>query len=175
MAETWDLCMENTVRKLAYGTIAGGLAALILFRARRMPTRALCLWHFFLEKRSVSHTPCRGGGAPHMTLARRSSQARRGRGRRSPGWARAWAWAWATRTASMSSTPSQRRGRRNRGRGALDRAHLYCGCAGARTDTVPSRAIGRDGRREVWRVIVRAVGSCRHSRCGRPHERPRAV
>ena len=36
VAETWDLCMENTVRKLAYGTLAGGLAALILFRARQL-------------------------------------------------------------------------------------------------------------------------------------------
>ena len=33
VAETWDLCIENTVRKLAYGTIAGGLAAMILFRS----------------------------------------------------------------------------------------------------------------------------------------------
>ena len=28
--------LENTVRKLAYGTLAGGLAALILFRARQL-------------------------------------------------------------------------------------------------------------------------------------------
>ena len=33
VADTWDLCIENTVRKLAYGTLAGGLAAFILFRA----------------------------------------------------------------------------------------------------------------------------------------------
>lgn len=33
VAETWDLCIENTVRKLAYGTITAGLAAVILFRS----------------------------------------------------------------------------------------------------------------------------------------------
>jgi hypothetical protein len=32
VAETWDSCIENTIRKLAYGTLAGGLAAMILFR-----------------------------------------------------------------------------------------------------------------------------------------------
>jgi hypothetical protein len=32
VAETWDACIENTVRKLAYGALAGGLAAMILFR-----------------------------------------------------------------------------------------------------------------------------------------------
>eukprot|EP00324_Dicrateria_rotunda_P005743 CAMPEP_0206154278 /NCGR_PEP_ID=MMETSP1474-20131121/1259_1 /ASSEMBLY_ACC=CAM_ASM_001110 /TAXON_ID=97495 /ORGANISM="Imantonia sp., Strain RCC918" /LENGTH=79 /DNA_ID=CAMNT_0053552425 /DNA_START=22 /DNA_END=261 /DNA_ORIENTATION=+ len=33
VAETWDTCIENTIRKLAYGTLGGGLAAMILFRA----------------------------------------------------------------------------------------------------------------------------------------------
>ncbi|KOO28198.1 hypothetical protein Ctob_000828 [Chrysochromulina tobinii] len=33
VAETWDKCIENTVLKLAYGTLAGGLAAMILFRS----------------------------------------------------------------------------------------------------------------------------------------------
>lgn len=33
VAETWDLCIENTIKKLAYGTLAGGLAAMILFRS----------------------------------------------------------------------------------------------------------------------------------------------
>lgn len=33
--ETWDKCAENTLLKLAYGTIAGGVAAMILFRASR--------------------------------------------------------------------------------------------------------------------------------------------
>ena len=37
VAETWDLCIENTVRKLAYGALAGGLAAMILFRM--LPTK----------------------------------------------------------------------------------------------------------------------------------------
>ena len=36
VTETWDFCIENTVRKLAYGTLAGGLAAMILFRAYNM-------------------------------------------------------------------------------------------------------------------------------------------
>lgn len=33
VAEQWDSCIENTVRKLAYGALSGGLAAIILFRA----------------------------------------------------------------------------------------------------------------------------------------------
>ena len=33
VAETWDFCIENTVRKLAYGAIGGGLVAMILFRS----------------------------------------------------------------------------------------------------------------------------------------------
>ena len=37
VAETWDLCIENTVRKLAYGALAGGLAAMILFRTLAAP------------------------------------------------------------------------------------------------------------------------------------------
>ncbi|KAL1523600.1 hypothetical protein AB1Y20_018536 [Prymnesium parvum] len=32
VAETWDMCIENTIRKLAYGALTGGLAAMILFR-----------------------------------------------------------------------------------------------------------------------------------------------
>jgi hypothetical protein len=32
VAETWDSCIENTIRKLAYGTLGGGLIAVILFR-----------------------------------------------------------------------------------------------------------------------------------------------
>ena len=37
VADTWDLCIENTVRKLAYGALAGGLAAMILFRTLVAP------------------------------------------------------------------------------------------------------------------------------------------
>ena len=33
VGETWDFCIENTVRKLAYGAIGGGLVAMILFRS----------------------------------------------------------------------------------------------------------------------------------------------
>ena len=33
VSETWDSCIENTITKLAYGTIFGGLAAIPLFRA----------------------------------------------------------------------------------------------------------------------------------------------
>jgi len=33
VAEQWDTCIENTVRKLAYGALSGGLAAIILFRS----------------------------------------------------------------------------------------------------------------------------------------------
>jgi len=40
VAETWDLCIENTVRKLAYGALAGGLAAMILFRTPSARTAA---------------------------------------------------------------------------------------------------------------------------------------
>ena len=32
VAETWDWAIENTIRKLAYGTLGGALAAMILFR-----------------------------------------------------------------------------------------------------------------------------------------------
>ena len=39
VAETWDSCIENTVLKLAYGTLAGGLAAIVLFRAPRLLCR----------------------------------------------------------------------------------------------------------------------------------------
>ena len=38
--ETWDYCIENTIKKLAYGTIAGGLAALILFRTHGPSSQA---------------------------------------------------------------------------------------------------------------------------------------
>ena len=37
VSELWDSSIENTVRKLAYGTIAGSLAGLILFRALPHP------------------------------------------------------------------------------------------------------------------------------------------
>ena len=58
VAETWDSCIENTIRKLAYGTLGGGLIAVILFRARRRPRGArgscrrraaltLCLWRLY--------------------------------------------------------------------------------------------------------------------------------
>ena len=33
MAETWDTCIENTIRKLACGTFGGALAAIVLFRS----------------------------------------------------------------------------------------------------------------------------------------------
>ena len=33
VAELWDASIENTVRKLAYGTILGALGGLFLFRA----------------------------------------------------------------------------------------------------------------------------------------------
>ena len=33
------MCIENTVQKLAYGALAGGLAAMILFRARTHDAR----------------------------------------------------------------------------------------------------------------------------------------
>ena len=33
MAELWDASIENTIRKLAYGTILGALGGLLLFRA----------------------------------------------------------------------------------------------------------------------------------------------
>ena len=33
VSETWDVCIENTVRKLAYGALGGGLLAMVLFRS----------------------------------------------------------------------------------------------------------------------------------------------
>jgi len=33
VAELWDTSIENTIRKLAYGTILGALGGLLLFRA----------------------------------------------------------------------------------------------------------------------------------------------
>lgn len=35
VADTWDKCIENTLRKVSYGTLAGALVSLVLFRARR--------------------------------------------------------------------------------------------------------------------------------------------
>ena len=37
MAELWDTSIENTIRKLAYGTILGALGGLLLFRAPSAP------------------------------------------------------------------------------------------------------------------------------------------
>lgn len=34
VADTWDKCIENTLRKVSYGTLAGALFSLVLFRAR---------------------------------------------------------------------------------------------------------------------------------------------
>ena len=37
VAEMWDASIENTIRKLAYGTILGALGSLFLFRALPAP------------------------------------------------------------------------------------------------------------------------------------------
>ena len=43
VGDTWDQCIENTIKKLAYGAIGGGLAAVILFRESAAPPEAsLC-------------------------------------------------------------------------------------------------------------------------------------
>ena len=34
----WDASIENTIRKLAYGTILGALGGLLMFRAPQRPS-----------------------------------------------------------------------------------------------------------------------------------------
>jgi hypothetical protein len=43
VAELWDASIENTVRKLAYGTILGALGGLLMFRAP--PSTPPCCTH----------------------------------------------------------------------------------------------------------------------------------
>ena len=33
VSETWDACIENTIKKLAWGTLTAGLFGMIMFRA----------------------------------------------------------------------------------------------------------------------------------------------
>jgi hypothetical protein len=54
VAETWDMCIENTVRKLAYGALAGGLAAMVLFRTPQPRSREAPLPLVFAPSRSTA-------------------------------------------------------------------------------------------------------------------------
>jgi len=68
VAETWDSCIENTIRKLAYGALGGGLAAMILFRAWTVgPVRCAAALHGRPLARAPLATSC--ALSPSLRLA----------------------------------------------------------------------------------------------------------
>jgi len=57
VADTWDKCIENTLRKVSYGTLAGAVISLVLFRG----TTSRCSVLFFGSGigAGIGYTECR--------------------------------------------------------------------------------------------------------------------
>ena len=106
VSETWDTCIENTIRKLAYGALGGVVLSVVLFRAPPPMPRAAA------AAAATALLPPRAAASPAGVHA--SLQARRSRAPRWSGSEQAWASAWATRTASTSLTRSTERRRRRK-------------------------------------------------------------
>ena len=106
VSETWDTCIENTIRKLAYGALGGVVLSVVLFRAPPPMPRAAA------AAAATALLPPRAAASPAGVRA--SLQARRSRAPRWSGSEQAWASAWATRTASTSLTRSTERRRRRK-------------------------------------------------------------
>ena len=106
VSETWDTCIENTIRKLAYGALGGVVLSVVLFRAPPPAPRAAA------AATAAALLPPRAAASPAGVRA--SLQARRSRAPRWSGSEQAWASAWATRTASTSLTRSTERRRRRK-------------------------------------------------------------